>query len=68
MNIEEQNTAIIRARMIERGSTHSRSTSVVNEALLASVMEHRREHGIVSRIRILRQLVETRKWTRTVIA
>ncbi len=70
MNIEEKNRMIIRNRFNEERSSnhHGSSQHRINEELMNSVREHRRIHGIISGISILRQLAQTRKWTRTVVA
>ncbi len=70
MSIEEQNEMIIRSRFpSDRPETKAeiRIGKGVNEEFLATVREHRKQHGICSKFQLLRNYLRTRPFIRTTL-
>lgn len=70
LSIEEQNEMIIRSRFpLDRpaGKSDNRIGTGVNEELVASIKEHRREFGLSTKFQLLRNFIKTRPFIKTTI-
>jgi hypothetical protein len=68
LSIEEQNEMIIRSRFpVDRpnGKSDNRIGTGVNEELVASIREHRREFGLSTKFQLLRNYLRTRPFIKT---
>jgi hypothetical protein len=68
LSIEEQNEIIIRSRFpVDRpnGKSDNRIGTGVNEELVASIREHRREFGLSTKFQLLRNYLRTRPFIKT---
>lgn len=68
LSIEEQNEMIIRSRFpVDRpnGKSDNRIGTGVNEELVASIREHRKEFGLSTKFQLLRNYLRTRPFIKT---
>ena len=67
-NLEDLNRQIIACRMLDKRLNQQCNASqpVIHEDMLESVRDHRKYFGMVSKISILRQLVKTKQFVKTV--
>jgi hypothetical protein len=68
LSIEEQNEIIIRSRFpVDRpnGKSDNRIGTGVNEELVASIREHRKEFGLSTKFQLLRNYLRTRPFIKT---
>jgi hypothetical protein len=68
LSIEEQNEIIIRSRFPlgrPAGKSDNRIGTGVNEELVASVKEHRKEFGLSTKFQLLRNYLRTRPFIKT---